>query len=341
MPADLPVVVFAFNRPRVTGRLVDALRQVKPPQLLVIADGPRPGNTDDVRKCAAVRDLIDTVDWDCDLRRRWLDTNIGLEANVELGLDWVFGQVGRAVIFEDDCIPHPSFFPYCEQLLDRYADDDRVWLVAGDKKLVPQSFFKGKSYAFSSWASVWGWATWADRWQRHRAEFPRRHEDAAERAGATPRTADAVRTRSAHPAAGALVTDAARRHFTNVSETVDGDQYGWDHHLWVTIMSHGGLCATPSLYMVENDGFGPDATHTRAAREPRPAQEMPFPLVHPGAVALDRDVEAELELVLLRIDGRMSRLAKQIVRPLWLRKLVRRVITQPLVWRLVRRFIAR
>lgn len=341
MTHDVPVVLIAFNRPRVTARVLDALRRVGPRRLFVIADGPRPGNADDLERCAAVRALLDGIDWECQVEKRYAETNLGLEANVELGLDWVFSQVDRAIVFEDDCVPDPSFFDYCEELLDRYADDPRLWLIAGDKKGVPQELFKGQSYAFSNWASVWGWATWADRWQRHRALFPRDHAGAAERVGERPRTADAVRTVPAPPAPGALATEAGRRHFLNVSTTTDGDAYGWDHHFWVTIISQAGLCATPSLYLVENDGFGPDATHTRANRQPRPAQQMPFPMVHPPVVELDQEVEAELELVLLRIDGRLSRLAKQLIRPLWLRKVVRRIITQRHVWRAVRKLVAR
>lgn len=341
MAVDVPIVLIAFNRPRVTQRLVDALRRVEPSRIFVIADGPRPGHPTDGENCAAVRALLDRIDWDCRVDKRYAETNLGLEANVELGLDWVFDQVDRAIVFEDDCIPDPTFFRFCTELLERYRDDERVWLISGDKKGVPQAHFHGRSYAFSSWASVWGWATWGDRWQHHRKLFPRTHEGAAERAGHTPRTADAVRPVPAPPAAGALTTPAGQRHFLNVSQTVNGDHYGWDHHFWVTIISQGGLCATPSLYLVENDGFGPDATHTQAARTPRPAQQMEFPLVHPPAVELDHEVETELELVLLRIDGRVSRLAKRIIRPLWLRKVVRRVMMFPPVWAVVRRLVAR
>ncbi|WP_322937137.1 hypothetical protein [Nocardioides bizhenqiangii] len=341
MAVDVPIVLIAFNRPRVTERVIRALRSVEPSQVFVVADGPRPGHATDEETCAAVRALIDQIDWDCKVHKRYADTNLGLEANVELGLDWVFDQVDRAIVFEDDCIPDPSFFDFCTELLDRYQDDERVWLISGDKKGVPQSRFHGRSYAFSSWASVWGWATWGDRWRRHRELFPRTHEGASERAHATPRTADAVRVKPAPPADGALATPAGQRHFLNVSQTTNGDHYGWDHHFWVTIISEGGLCATPSLYLVENDGFGPDATHTRASRTPRPAQQMQLPLVHPPEVALDREVELELELVLLRIDGRVSRLAKRIIRPLWLRKVVRRIVTFPPVWKVARKLVAR
>jgi hypothetical protein len=336
-----PVVLIAFARPDVTRRNIDALRRVRPTKMFVIADGPRPNHPSDVANCARVREIVASIDWPCEMHSRFVERNIGLEANVELGLDWVFSQVDRAILLEDDCIADPTFFTLCEELLDRYADDKRVWQIAGDNKGVPRELFAGRSYDFSTWASVWGWATWADRWHAHRAEFPRDHEGAEERVGSTPRTAPAWRTVPVTIDPGAVVTDAARRHFQLVAVETDGDLRGWDHHWWVTIMSRGGLSATPAVNVVENDGYGEGATHTRAAKEPAPAEPMPMPLVHPPAVELNKDVEAELELILLRIDGRLSRFARKLIKPLWLRALVRRMITVPVVWRVVRRVVAR
>ena len=340
-PVSTPVVLVAFNRPRVTARTLAALRAVRAERLFVVADGPRATHPEDTAACAAVRALVDGIDWECRVEKRYADRNLGLEANVELGLDRVFAQVAEAIVLEDDCVPDPTFFRYAGELLDRYREVPRVWMVSGDNKQVPQALFAGDSYAFTSWASVWGWATWADRWQAHRALFVRDHAGTEDRVGSVPRTCDAQRVRPAVPTPGSLVTDAARKHFTFVSGTTDGDRYGWDHHFWVTVMSQGGLCATPALNLVENDGYGEGATHTRAAKEPEPAEPMPFPLRHPREVALSAAVERELELVLLRTDGRLSRLARRVIRPLWLRSLVRRLITRPLVWRAVRQVVAR
>ena len=163
-----PVVLIVFRRPDVTRRNLEVLRQVRPEQLFVVADGPRPGRPDEAAQCAAVRDLIDEIDWPCKVERKLAERNLGLEANVELGLDWVFSQVDRAIVLEDDCIPDPSFFQYADELLVRYADDTRIWQIGGDTHLVPKEMFGGHSYGFSTWASVWGWATWVDRWQDHR-----------------------------------------------------------------------------------------------------------------------------------------------------------------------------
>jgi hypothetical protein len=335
-----PVVLFAFNRPQVTRRSAEALLAQNPARVFLICDGPRSTHPDDARLCAEVRELLMAMPWPGAVETRFAEQNLGLEASVELGLDWVFSQADRAIVLEDDCIPHPTFFEFCDELLTRYATEPRVWQIAGDNKGVPRRMFGDTSYAFSTWASVWGWATWADRWHAHRALFPRQHENAAARVGQDPRTADAVRTRPAVPAPGSLATQAADRHFRQVSTETNGDLRGWDHHWWVTIMSESGLSATPAVNAVENDGYGPDATHTHTSRTPDPAHAIPMPLVHPP-VALNTEVEKELELVLLQIDGRLSRAVKRLIKPLWLRVIIGRIVRFPPVWAVVRRFVAR
>jgi hypothetical protein len=296
---------------------------------------------EDGASCSATREVFDGIDWPCQVHRRAAEVNLGLEANVELGLDWVFSTVDTAIVLEDDCVPDPTFFTYCEELLQRYADEPRVWQISGDRHGVAPRLFDGDSYAFTTWASVWGWATWADRWRRHRADFDRDHAGAEERVEELPRTAPARRRTPAQPHPDALVTEAARRHFGFVATETDGDAYGWDHHWWVTIMSRQGLSVMPAVNLVENDGYGEGATHTRAEKEPDPAQAMEFPLKHPDEVGLNRAVEGELELILLRTDGRLSRWARKLIRPLWLRSLVRRVIELPPVWWVVRRLVGR
>jgi hypothetical protein len=163
-----PVVLIGFNRPEVTARNLAAIRTVSPVHLLLVADGPRAARPEDQPKVAAVREAMRTVDWPCRVEERFSEENLGCEGNVETGLDWVFSTVERAIVLEDDCIADPTFFRYAEELLDRYAEDSRVWHIAGNRHGVPSHLFGADSYRFSTWASVWAWATWADRWQQHR-----------------------------------------------------------------------------------------------------------------------------------------------------------------------------
>ena len=314
-----PVVLIAFNRPEPTRRTLEAIRVARPQQLFVLADGPRADRPEEAAKTASVRALVDeVVDWPCEVHTRFSEQNLGCEGNVELGLDWVFSQVDRAIVLEDDCLPDPTFFPYVAELLDRYEDDDRVWQIAGNSHDVPATLFGTDSYRFSSWASVWGWATWADRWQRHRAVFPRNHVGAT---GLVP-----VRVEPADPQPGHLVTRSARAHFSEAATSGDVVTHGWDKQWWLTMLTEGGLAATPALNLVENIGFGADATHGVADVEMAQAQAMPFPLHHPAAVAVDTEVERELELMLGRVGGRAARVARRLIRSPRMRRAARRVV---------------
>lgn len=312
-----PVALIVFNRPHLTEQTLSAIRAAAPQQLFVIADGPRADRPEDEARCAATRALIDAVDWPCEVHRRFAPSNLGLEANVELGLDWLFGQVESAIVLEDDCHPDPSFFAYAEQLLVHHRGDPRVWQISGSSLGVPERLFGGDSYAFTAWASVWGWATWADRWQRHREVFPRDHAD-----GDAP-----VRTVPAAQQEGLLVTASAQHHFAAAARSDDTITHGWDKHWWITMLTLGGLAITPSRNLVENVGWGEDATHGAAeGKRDHRAASMPLPLRHPARVAVNVEVERELELVLSRIGGRAAMLARRLVRSPRLRRAARTAV---------------
>ena len=312
------VVLIGFNRPEHTRRTLAAIRTARPERLFLAVDGPRVDRPDDVEQVAAVRAALDEVDWPCRVERRYSATNLGCEGNVETGLDWVFSQVPDAIVLEDDCVADPTFFTYATELLERYRDDPRVWQVAGNSHGMSSALFAGDSYRFAAWASVWGWATWADRWQGHRAAFPRDHRGPD---GDAP-----VRTTPPAPRAELLVTRAGRQHFTEAAHSTDVVRHGWDKQWWITMMTEGGLAATPATNMVENVGFGAGATHGVFERELDPARPMTFPLTHPARVALDVEVERELELLLSRLGGRTAQLARQLITQPHLRAVARKAL---------------
>jgi hypothetical protein len=49
-----PVTFIIFKRPDKTERVFEAIRQAKPPQLFVIADGPRTGYVDELKTMPTV-----------------------------------------------------------------------------------------------------------------------------------------------------------------------------------------------------------------------------------------------------------------------------------------------
>jgi hypothetical protein len=130
-----PVAFFGFNRPHTTERVFAAIREVKPPKLLLVVDGPRSDKPEEAEKCAEVRAIIEKVDWDCQVYKNYAEANMGCKHRVASGLDWVFNTVEEAIIVEDDCLPNPSFFQFCEEMLDLYRNEPRVMMISGTNYL--------------------------------------------------------------------------------------------------------------------------------------------------------------------------------------------------------------
>lgn len=332
---DVPVVLVAFNRPDHVRRALDGIRRAAPRRLFVLADAPRQGRQDDADKCAAVRTELDAVDWDCQVQRRYAKWNMGCEANIESGLDWVFAQVDRAIVLEDDCVADPTFFRFCAELLERYASDERVWQIAGSVCDESPGLYGDDSYAFTRQGAVWGWATWARAWQAHRKVFIRTHDDASTRGTAAP-----VRTEPPSIAPDALATEPGLNFYRDVARSRGGDDFGWDAHFWLTIVTSGGFAISPAVNMVENIGMGAEATHTVTDKETIPARRMDFPLRHPASMEINKGLELEQELHLVRGQGRLARIVGRIVGRGSLRRLLSRISSWHVTWRIVRALTA-
>ncbi len=128
---NTPVAFLIFNRPRTTERVFAEIARARPPKLLVVADGPRGDRAGEDALCRQTRAIIERVDWDCEVLTNFADENLGCKKRIASGIDWVFSQVPEAIILEDDCLPDPSFFRFCEDMLIRYRHDERVGMVSG------------------------------------------------------------------------------------------------------------------------------------------------------------------------------------------------------------------
>ena len=219
--------------------------------------------------CAAARAVIDGVDWDCDVRRNFSDSNLGCRRRVASGLDWVFDSVEEAVILEDDCVPHATFFPFCQELLERYRSDSRVMAISGDNFQLGRPRTR-HSYYFSRYSHIWGWASWRRAWQHYDPELTRWPEIRDDRL---------LEDILEDPTAVAYWTRAFEDAYTGTIDT-------WDYHWMLACWIQGGLTVLPSVNLVSNIGFDQDATHTvqRGRFSALPAEAMDFPLSHPPFV---------------------------------------------------------
>lgn len=245
VPLETAVLFLVFNRLDTTARVFESIRQARPPRLYVAADGPRPDRPSESEKCEQVRIIATAVDWACEVKTLFRDENLGCKLAVSGAITWFFEQEEQGIILEDDCLPHPDFFIFCEALLEKYKNDDRVFAITGDNFQNGQK--RGEySYYFSKYNHVWGWASWRRAWQYYDREitfWPRWRRSAEWRAVCP----DAVE----------------RRYWEKIFDKMHaGEIDTWDYQWTASVWQHGGVTATPTVNLVTNIGFGSGATHT-------------------------------------------------------------------------------
>lgn len=265
-----PILLNVFNRPEETERVLSILRDLKPGVLYVHCDGPRQGNLNDRESVKAVHRIIkDGIDWPCDLHLLLEDVNLGCGKGPATAINWFFSDVEAGIILEDDCCPHPDFFLYCQQLLNYYSDDDRIGIISGsyfEKPLVSDA-----SYHFSSYAGIWGWATWRRVWTLFDFDFYCSDKDFI--AHVFP----FVRSRGA--------TDYWLKILHTCIKDGPGRTY-WDYQLHLSLLYANKIHIIPNHNLVMNIGFNERATHTfnRNSRFANKSVYGILPLVHPKRV---------------------------------------------------------
>ena len=277
-----PVAFIIFNRPETTQRVFDVIRQAKPSQLFVIADGSRRGHPQDEEKCAAARAITERVDWKCDVSTNFADINMGCKKRISSGLDWVFSQVEQAIILEDDCLPHPTFFHFCQELLDRYKYDNRIMMISGDN----YQFGRNKteySYYFSRYTHIWGWATWKRAWDFF---------DVNMELWPALRDSDWLE--------GIFDEERSVKFWLNIFDSLyDGNIDTWDYPWMMSCWIQNGLSILPSLNMVSNIGFGFDATNTISMTDyaNMKTYSADHPLKHPPLVTRHEQADQHTQLI--------------------------------------------
>jgi hypothetical protein len=274
MQVSTPVVLIVFNRPACTEKVLQSLARYRPKSLFVIGDGPRATSRGDYESVKLVRKQFERLAWPCDLHQNMAVENLGCRQRVTSGLDWVFSQVEEAVILEDDIVPGESFFPFCEELLERYRGDCRIGSISGTDFTAGTHLFS-ENYSFSRYNLFWGWATWRRAWSLYDDSMAGMTKESDEEARAVVRkTFRRWRERAYW---NAVLRRVARGE-------IDSWGYRWLFSCWKA----GMLGVQPMASIVENIGTGDDATHTRHGTYGiGSAQALKFPLRHPNAVVAD------------------------------------------------------
>jgi hypothetical protein len=305
-----PVALIIFNRPDLTERVVSQIAKVKPSHLFVIADGPRADRPGEMEKCQAARSVIDRVDWQCEVHKNYAEVNLGCGQRPASGISWVFEQTDRAIILEDDVVPNITFFSFCEELLERYSDDERLMQVCGHNYQLghergPYSYYFTRRNICGG-----GWATWRRAWRHfdfHMGLWPTLRE--------TSFLLDVLEDKKiSEKWAQTFDRVYAGKPSSKDAQTADYWDYQWTFAIW----SQSGLSICPNKVLVSNIGYREDGTHTKSANSlwaNLPVAEMKFPLHHPPYVTRNREADhffLELARQTAQSEQRQSRMTSKI-----------------------------
>lgn len=163
--ANIPVLYIAFARPEYARQSFDAIKAVRPKKLYFYSNKGREGNADEIERNNIVRSLIKEVDWECELHSWFRDESVDVYTSLFGAINWFFEKEEMGAIIEEDCVTSPAFYDFAQQMLVKYKDDKRIWMVSGSNYIEGYNPH-GHNYIFSHNMLIHGWASWKDRWQR-------------------------------------------------------------------------------------------------------------------------------------------------------------------------------
>ena len=274
---DTPILFVIFNRPETTQIVFDEIKKIKPRKLFITADGPRKHKLDESKKCMQARQIIDQIDWDCQIYKNYSDVNLGCKIAVSSGINWFFNNVEEGIILEDDCAPNESFFTFCEEMLDRYRNDNRIMHINGSNFQFGKNRGDG-DYYFSKISHVWGWATWRRAWKYYDMDL---------------KSLDNFIVNNYIK--GTFINKRIENDFINLLKKTKNNKIDtWDYQWTYSVWSQNGLSLSPNKNLVKNIGFGKTATHTKSSNAKLENNDAMHFLVHKHPTMIIRDIEADL-----------------------------------------------
>jgi hypothetical protein len=265
-----PVLLITFNRPELTARLLKRIKAARPPVLYVACDGPRAGRKDDQEKIERIQIMVDAIDWCETVKTKFQSKNLGCGRGESEAMTWFLNDAGEGIILEDDTLPDLTFFQFCGEMLDRYRETTNIMQISGYNYLSGR-YDTDSDYLFSQGGFSWAWATWERAWKFY--DFKMKSWPEFKKLG----------YHRLFP-------------FTPRSCNIFDDMYSgkidtWDYQWNFIRTANSGLSVVPKFNLVENIGFGVDATHGASKEGAKPymvpVRPMSFPVSHPKFLCAD------------------------------------------------------
>lgn len=297
---NVPVLLIFFTRPDVFKKVFESVAKVKPSKLYLYQDGPR--GEKDIPGIEECRRIASEIDWPCEVHQYYQEKNVGCDPSEYIAQKWMFATEDRGIVIEDDDIASTSFFYFCEELLERYKDDQRINMICG-LNILGKYEEPDADYFFARSGAITGWASWKrviDEWDPNQLWLK------------SPYIVKCMKDVLGDRAKGSIATwkkqlESGREHY----EGILGSNTYLRHRLNIV----------PTKNMIANIGVTANATHSVASifQIPRKTRrifykdiyEYEFPLKHPKYVIEDFEFtrriwkESKIGAFLRRIEGRI------------------------------------
>lgn len=282
---DLAILLLIWKRPEHAKRVIESIKKVAPKRIYISSDGPIINDKNNQRLVSQTRDeVIDQINWECQIFTNFSEENQGCKLAVTKGINWFFENENEGIILEDDCLPNIYFYEFCRVLLEKYRNDNRVWTICGNGYQDKNSS-SGESYFLSKYVDVWGWATWKRCWKYYDKD---------------------IRNWEINRSRNILKNVFAKRKDLNFWKRIFDDLFykgepdTWDYQWQYACFINSGMSCMPYVNLVENIGFGREATHTldipiTAKLKVNKLGKITFPLKHPEVFLKSNDCDEKLE----------------------------------------------
>lgn len=279
-----PILLIFFNRPDCLNETFESIRKVKPNKLYLFRDGPRNNNKYDEKKIIECEKIVTNIDWPCRVYKNYQIENLGCGKGPYTAINWIFENEDRAIILEDDCVASKSFFPFCSEMLEKYKDDQRIFLITGCNLAIEKNI--SSSYFFGYSGTNWGWATWKRNWKKidYDCSFVSNKEE----------------FESLYNFLYLIQKDKGKKEaldFLDTNKRITGGKNisYWDVQWQAIRYLNHQLSIIPKKNLITNIGLGPLSTHAKKTKIPKKEYdekgkvhffynkryELEFPLVHP------------------------------------------------------------
>ncbi len=267
---QVPILLVLYNRVADTHNLFQVIKDLKPSQLYVAADGAIHNDRLDYLNCLKTRAVI-MPEWECEVHEFFNEEHYGKSKMIHHAVSWFFSHVDEGIILFDDTLPNMDFFYYCEELLIKYRNEFKISHIGGTN--FQKRFQRGNaSYYFSAYSTTWGFATWSDRWKNF--DLKMTELDDVDFSKVVSNYVDKPKEKNYWT-----------RRF-NILKKYDLDiwEYQYNYHIWY----HNGLCITPNVNLVTNVGL---KNRKRKIRKLIRQAEKILPLTHPEEIV--QNIEAD------------------------------------------------